>query len=129
MRDARRVRYAALLVLSIALGLGTRRYGESLPHMVAEYGGDVLWTVALYWLLALLRPRARPSRLGAVAFTISLLVELSQRYREPWIDSVRDTTVGALLLGRGFLWSDLACYVVGATIATAIDIALRRGGE
>ena len=44
---------------------------------------------------------------------LSIAVELSQLYHAPWIDSIRQTTLGGLILGFGFLWSDLACYAVG----------------
>ena len=43
-------------------------------------------------------------------------VELSQLYHSPWIDQIRDTTVGGLILGYGFLWSDIVCYGVGIVV-------------
>lgn len=115
-----RGRCAALLVVSVGMGLGTRRFGDAMPEVLARYGGDVLWTVALFWMLALLWPKAGPWRLGLAAFGVSALVELSQLYRAPWIDSVRDTGIGALLLGQGFIWSDLACYAVGAGVGVVV---------
>jgi Protein of unknown function (DUF2809) len=80
----------------------------------------------VFWLLALLR-RADATRhlaLGAVA--IAFVVELSQLYRAPWIDAVRATTAGALVLGQGFLWSDLASYLVGVVLAASLDAVILR---
>jgi hypothetical protein len=54
--------------------------------------------------------------------TLSVLVEVSQLYKAPWIDSIRRTTIGGLVLGHGFVWSDLACYAVG----TGLGILLER---
>ncbi len=88
--------------------------------MVARYGGDVLWAVALYWLLTLVWPTARPWRLGLATFGLSALVEVSQLYHAPWIDAVRANRIGALVLGQGFLWSDLVCYAVGAGVGVII---------
>ncbi len=51
------------------------------------------------------------SRKPVVCLTVT--VELSQLYHAPWIDSIRQTTLGGLILGFGFLWSDLACYALG----------------
>jgi hypothetical protein len=54
-------------------------------------------------------------------FGISVLVETSQLYHAPWIDTVRSTFLGAVILGSGFLWSDLACYFVGTAGGLAVD--------
>ncbi|MGH7680224.1 MAG: DUF2809 domain-containing protein [Gemmatimonadaceae bacterium] len=116
-----RARYLALLVATIALGLASRRYGELLPGFVATYAGDTLWAAAAYWALAVAAPTARPLTRGIGAAAISLAVELSQLYHAPWIDALRATRPGALLLGYGFLWSDLACYAVGVGLALLLD--------
>ena len=52
----------------------------------------------------------------------SVAVELSQLYHAPWIDSIRHTTIGGLILGFGFLWSDLACYSLGVGLGVLIEI-------
>ena len=117
---------AALLLCSIALGLATRRFGDALPDGVSRYGGDVLWTVALFWVLALIWPRARPLTLGLAAFAISVMVEVSQLFHARWIDAIRESTIGALVLGQGFLWSDLVCYAAGAIVATAAALLVSR---
>ena len=52
---------------------------------------------------------------------LAILVETSQLYHATWIDSIRQTTLGGLVLGFGFLWTDLACYAVGIAIAAVIE--------
>ena len=37
-------------------------------------------------------------------------------YHAPWIDNLRQTTLGGLVLGFGFLWSDIFCYTIGIII-------------
>jgi hypothetical protein len=61
---------------------------------------------------------------AAVAFGIALGVELSQRFHVPWLDAIRSTSLGALLLGQGFLWSDVACYAAGVALAMALDLLM-----
>lgn len=118
--------YVVLLVATIALGLGSRRYGSALPPFVAAYAGDTLWAAAVYWGLALLWPRQRTAVVAATALTVAVLVEVSQLYHAPWLDAVRGTWPGALVLGEGFLWSDLACYAVGVAAAVTIDLGMAR---
>jgi hypothetical protein len=47
-------------------------------------------------------------------------------YHAPWIDSIRGTTLGGLILGYGYLWSDLACYAVGVGLGALMEGALIR---
>lgn len=126
----RRVRsravYSRVLLVTIALGLGSRRFGAVLPTLVAQYAGDVLWATMVFWLCAIAAPGAARRRLAAAALAIAWAVECSQLYRAPWLDALRATTLGALALGQGFLWSDLLCYTGGVVLAVAVDLVLWR---
>lgn len=82
----------------------------------------------VFWLLALGWRRASTVRLAAGALAVSVAVECSQLYHAPWIDAIRDTRFGALVLGSGFLWTDLLCYAVGVVIAATIDRLIRNEG-
>jgi len=115
---------AALLLLTIALGLASRRYAAALPHVIAAYAGDALWAAMVFWIAAFIWPRANTRTLAAIALGVSFIVELSQLYHAPWIDALRATRLGALALGHGFLWSDLVCYAIGVTAAAIVDAAM-----
>lgn len=125
-RSAPRSRWltAAMLLLTIALGLASRRYAAALPDVIAAYAGDALWAAMVFWIAAFIRPRANTRDLAAVALGLSFAVELSQLYQAPWINEIRATRLGALALGHGFLWSDLVCYAAGVTCAAIVDAAL-----
>ncbi len=111
----------ALIALVIALGLGSRRFGRSLPGFVATYSGDTLWALVAFLGIGLLLPRLSTWRVAVLAVSFSVMIEVSQLYHAPWIDSIRRTTLGALVLGHGFLWSDLACYAVGIGLGVLIE--------
>jgi hypothetical protein len=110
----------------LLLGLASRRFGEHLPEFVARYAGDTLWALLAFLAMSCLRPRASLGRRAAGALLFAYAIELSQLYRAPWIDAVRRTTLGGLVLGFGFLWSDLLCYAIGILFGAAIDFAVRR---
>ena len=118
--------FLALAAATIILGLATRRFRRSLPAAVGLYAGDVLWATMVYLLLAAIWPRASIRRLTAGAAAFALVIEVGQLYHAPWIDAVRDTRLGGLVLGFGFLWSDLACYAIGIALAALIDRAVTR---
>lgn len=114
-----------LLIGTVALGLASRRYPAVLPELVTTYAGDVLWASMVFWLLTLVRPSGEGRHLAVIAFAIAVVVEASQGYHAPWIDAVRALPLSALALGQGFLWSDIACYLVGVILAAWLDWALR----
>lgn len=51
--------------------------------------------------------------IAIAALAFSYCIEISQLYHAPWIDALRSNSLGGLVLGFGFLWSDLFCYTVG----------------
>jgi hypothetical protein len=42
-------------------------------------------------------------------------------YQEDWINQIRGTILGALILGKGFLTVDLIRYITGIVIASSLD--------
>jgi hypothetical protein len=118
---------APLLLAVPVLGLGSRHPAVPLPRFLSAYAGDALWTVMVYLCILFLLPRVSVLRAAVAALGISFAVELSQLIHVPWLDALRAHRFGALLLGRGFLASDLLCYTVGAALAAGLDLwRLRR---
>lgn len=131
MKSRQRWHMLPVWLLLPVLGLGSRSGWEPLPSFVAAYAGDTLWTMMVYVSLILLWPRLPILQALGLALGFSLLIELSQLYRAPWIDAVRANRLAALVLGHGFLASDLACYTVGAVLGAGLDRLLfwRRSPE
>jgi hypothetical protein len=122
----RRLAFAACALVAIALGLASRRFGAQLPTFIADFAGDTLWATTAFLALSALIPDAPRRIRAALALAGSIAVEVSQLYHAPWIDSIRATTVGALLLGSGFLWTDLVCYAAGVMIGAVGEALVRR---
>ncbi len=115
----------ASIALSAILGIGSRRYAHALPGFIAAYAGDMLWALAAFLGVGLVLPRASTRTVALLAMGLSVAVELSQLYHASWIDSIRHTPLGGLILGFGFLWSDLACYAAGVGLGVIIEMLLR----
>lgn len=120
MRRSRAACASAVLVV-IAAGLASRRYPFLLPAFLGKYPGDALWALMVYCGLAFLFPAARASRLAAGALAFSCAVEVSQLYRAPWLDAIRSTTAGHLVLGSAFSWLDLVAYAAGVALGLLLD--------
>jgi len=123
--------YAAFLSVVIAAGLASRsELAVHLPVFVATYAGDTLWALAVLLGLCMVFRDVRPSFIAVMALVIAFAVEASQLYQAGWIIAIRSNRLGALVLGEGFKWSDLACYTVGVAIGFAGEtvIAFRQSG-
>ncbi|NDV59807.1 DUF2809 domain-containing protein [Bacteroides sp. 519] len=120
MRNKRLIYFIATIII-ICLGLASRKFGAMLPTFIAEYSGDALWAAMVYLGLRFLFPSLRMPTTALVALLFSYFIEITQLYQADWINSIRNTTVGALILGHGFLWTDLVCYTVGVILVFIID--------
>jgi Protein of unknown function (DUF2809) len=58
-------------------------------------------------------PNTRIVQRAGMAIAFSFAVEFSQLYHASWIDAIRSTTMGGLVPGFDFVWTDLICYAVG----------------
>ena len=124
MEARSRLTQIGLCTVTIALGLASRRPG--LPAFVLNYAGDALYAVLIYWLVGLIRPMVGAGKGATIAWVICAAIEISQTIHAPWLDELRANRLGALVLGRGFLWSDLICYAVGSGGAALAEWALGR---
>lgn len=116
--NPRRLGAIAALVGVIALGLGSRRLPIGLSLWDKSLG-DALYAVMVYLLARLVRPSAPPARLGVIAFVISFAIELFQLTGIP----AASPRIVQLALGTTFAWHDVACYAVGALVATSVHHA------
>jgi hypothetical protein len=123
----RRTYIAGAIVVTVAVGLASRRWPWLLPPWLGKYPGDALWAAVVYWTVAFVSPSAPVLRVAAYALAISYLDEFSQLYQAPWINQIRATTIGHLLLGSAFSWLDLLAYTIGIGLCTAIDITTSKG--
>ena len=112
--------------LVVFAGLASRKYRKSLPTFLGDYAGDTLWALMLYLLVSTLIPKQSIQTRAVITLVLAILVEASQLYHAPWIDGIRNTTFGGLVLGFGFLWTDLVCYSVGITIGVCSEYAALR---
>lgn len=111
------------MLLVLALGLGSRSpaVAAHVPRFLTTYAGDTLWSSLLYLCLVFAWPGLPVRRAAAWTLGLSVLVELSQLLHTPWLDALRANRFVALVLGRGFVASDLVCYAVGTALAAVVD--------
>ena len=116
-----RLIYMIIILVTIIMGLGSRYFAMYLPKWVNLYFGDFLWAFMIFFIFGLLFRKNSTLKVMITSLIYCYLIEISQIYNSPWIDNIRQTTVGHLILGRGFLWSDLISYAFGILVGGYID--------
>ena len=113
-----------LAITAGILGILSRKFPGYLPPFIVHYTGDTMWAFALYFVLRMFFP-GKPLLWNAlVCLVLSFLVEVSQLYQAGWINAIRSTMVGALILGNSFVWTDLLCYLAGTILAVLLDLLI-----
>jgi len=113
--------YLVLVIIVMILGLSTRYFLVYLPNWINIYLGDSLWALMIFFLFGFIFKTRDTRWIAALAFLFSFSIEISQLYHSHWIDSVRHTRLGGLVLGCGFLWSDLLSYSIGIGIGISFE--------
>jgi glycopeptide antibiotics resistance protein len=113
--------YFIAVVITILLGLASRKFSPLLFSFLAENAGDVLWAMMVYFGFRFLFLKKSIVTAIFLSFLFSFGIEFSQLYQEDWINQIRGTLLGALILGKGFLIIDLIRYTIGIVIASCLD--------
>jgi len=121
LMQRKRLFYGIAVLSVIITGLASRKFSAYLPGFIADYAGDTLWALMVFLLIGFVFRNISTGRAAAVSLLFSYSIELSQFYQAPWINSIRHTRIGGLVLGFGFLWSDIFCYTTGITIGAILE--------
>ncbi len=120
----KRVLYFIITSLVMLMGLLSRKFMFIFPKNIAPFVGDMFWAMMVYFGFRFLLPKLALLKSFNIALIFSFAIEISQLYQSNWINTIRKTTIGGLVLGHGFLWMDLISYTIGVIIAVIIDKAL-----
>jgi glycopeptide antibiotics resistance protein len=113
--------YIIAVFTTILLGLASRKFSYQLIPFIAENAGDFLWAMMVYFGFRFLFVHGSLFIAILLSFLFSFGIEFSQLYQADWMNQIRGTLLGALILGKGFLTVDLIRYTAGILIAAVFD--------
>ena len=111
-----RIGWFIVICITIALGLASR-YFKIVPLFV----GDILWATMVYFIVRFLFIHKRIRFIVIASLLFSYAIEVLQLYKAPWIENIRPTLFGRLVLGSTFNWGDMISYTVGVGLAVLVD--------
>lgn len=121
LKSKGRTNYLVAVFFMVALGLFSRRFSNLLPDFISQHAGDMLWSMMIYFGFRFLLGRKKILLAMVDSILFCFGIEFSQLYQADWINELRNSTMGALILGRGFLVVDLVRYLSGIAIACLVD--------
>ena len=99
------------IILLIPIGLISRR----ICWIPAETG-DALWAMMVFCLWRIVLQNKKLPLVAITSLVHCYLVEFSQMITWRWLVSFRQTFIGHMMLGQGFLWIDLLAYSIGIIV-------------
>jgi len=75
----------------------------------------------IYVLIRMIFINEKASRIILLSLLTCYGVEFLQLYQGEWMIELRKTLFGRYVLGQGFLWTDIAAYTFGITIAFFVE--------
>ena len=121
-----RLLYGIMILIVIVLGLFSRKMANVIPDFLNTYLGDALWALMIYIAFGFIFRDMKTKSVALIGISFCCFIEITQLYHANWIDIIRKTTLGGLVLGYGFLWSDLIAYSIGIGAGVIIDILLKQ---
>ena len=111
-----RLNYFILILLVLILGILSRKI-LGIPLFI----GDVLYAVLIYFGFRFLLIDLKKATSLLLSLLFCFGIEILQLVQIDWLIAIRKTTLGHYILGEGFLWLDLLCYIIGTLLAFLID--------
>jgi hypothetical protein len=115
------ITYSLLIIFTIVIGLLSRHY-----TFIPLFIGDVLWATLVYFLFRFIFINKPIKTIIIYSLVFSYAIEFSQLYTAPWIERIRQTLFGKLVLGSVFCWGDLVSYTVGIIIGVIIGLFVQQ---
>jgi glycopeptide antibiotics resistance protein len=120
-----RIVYFVTTLVVLVIGLLSRKFMWIFPKPIAPFIGDMLWAMMVYFGFRFLFPKLDILKSLLLAILFSFSIEISQLYQANWINNIRATTLGGLVLGHGFLFEDLISYSIGIILGCFIDKSIK----
>lgn len=118
MKRSRKI-YLGLILITIIAGMLSRT--NLIPKLIYPYIGDFFYALMFFFIIGFLFPSMKTLKTVLVSISICYIIELFQLYQADWINNLRNNSLGGLVLGFGFLWSDVFSYTLGGVTGFILE--------
>jgi Protein of unknown function (DUF2809) len=91
----------------------------------SSYGAAVLYEIFWILVLRLVALRLAPLKCGMIVLIVTCLLEFAQLWHPPFLEAIRNTFIGAALIGTTFDPWDFSHYVIGSVLGVLLALAIQ----
>ncbi|NET44044.1 DUF2809 domain-containing protein [Okeania sp. SIO2B3] len=111
-----RITILICLIFTVILGFATKFYEGLFSEWLNNSFSSIFYEAFWIFLVIFLRPRLKPGLVAFWVFIITCFLEFMQLWKAPFLQAIRATLIGRLLLGNTFVWWDFLYYILGCTL-------------
>ena len=112
-----RIRIILSLCLVVPLGFWFKLYDGPGAWWFNNYGAGVVYEIFWCLVMFLLWPKKRNViRIAVAVFFLTCALEVLQLWHPGFLQGIRDTFLGAAMIGTTFTWWDFPHYALGCLI-------------
>ncbi|NES07656.1 MAG: DUF2809 domain-containing protein [Okeania sp. SIO2F4] len=104
------------LIFTVILGLATKFYEGIFSEWLNNSFSSIFYEAFWIFLVIFIRPQLPPGLVAFLVFLVTSLLEFLQLWKPPFLQAIRATLIGRLLLGNTFVWWDFLYYILGCTL-------------
>lgn len=120
-------RVALLLTIILIVPLGYFvRFSPVFPDWFSDISGSLAYQIFWMALVQFCFPKWSIAKTAIGVFCFSCAIEFLQLWQPPFLQAIRATLPGRLVLGNTFLWSDFPPYAIGCGLGWLWMKGLRR---
>jgi hypothetical protein len=114
------------LLLVVPLGFGTKVYSGPGSIWVNYFAGGIFYEI--FWILVIVFvwPVLNPGWVAFWVFLITSILEFSQLWHPPFLETIRSSFIGSVLLGNKFSWWDFPHYIFGCLLGWILLLGIRQ---
>lgn len=120
-------RLAVLLTIIVIVPLGYfARFTAALPGWITDIAGSLAYQIFWMALVQFCFPKLSIAKTAIAVFCFSCAIEFLQLWQPPFLQAIRATLPGRLVLGNTFVWSDFPPYAIGCFLGWLLLSGVRR---
>ena len=111
-----RITILICLIFTIILGFATKFYDGLFSEWLNNSFSSIFYEAFWIFLVIFIRPQLKPNLVVFWVFIFTCFLEFMQLWKPPFLQTIRATLMGRLLLGNTFVWWDFLYYILGCTL-------------
>ena len=121
-----RASYGLVVVTVVIVSFLLRVFHSLLPDFMDLYFNTVLWGYLVFLIIGILYPLKGTRTVAFFSFCVAAILECLQLYQPKAVIILKETTIGGLVYGHGFLPTDFICIAIGTLIGILFEVWMKK---